>query len=342
MVTQVRLVNFKNHADTTLELGRMTALLGPNGVGKTSVLDALGLGRLYESYWSSRPPNRIRAGTEKGSVQIRIVLPGESPISVVGSFTLKGVVNRAIYQKGQHIKTVGANEKILALIAPAAPKFVSLVPTALKKDSYSDSTSPALASDGTGLATVIGYIKNDDDTRYKILADTVREVIPLIRQIRINPVQIHLPQEDRVVLGQTLLFDTSSGSRIPASEISDGSILTLGIITAICVQENPGLLLIDDIEQGLHPEAQRELIQQLRKLLDVFPELQVVMTTHSPYVVDELGPEEIYVMAADEDGIAHARKLSEHPDTESWMKILTTGEFWSAEGESWVLNAEPA
>ena len=37
MIDRIRLVNFKNHADTQIELGRLTALIGPNSSGKTTL-----------------------------------------------------------------------------------------------------------------------------------------------------------------------------------------------------------------------------------------------------------------------------------------------------------------
>jgi hypothetical protein len=66
--------------------------------------------------------------------------------------------------------------------------------------------------------------------------------------------------------------------------------------------------------------------------------LQIVFTTHSPYIVDELAPEETWLLNTDADGVAHARRLSEHPDAEKSLQVLTTGEFWSAEGEGWVVG----
>ncbi len=41
MLTSIRLQDFKGHRDTLVPLGRFTLLVGPNGSGKTSVLDAL-------------------------------------------------------------------------------------------------------------------------------------------------------------------------------------------------------------------------------------------------------------------------------------------------------------
>ena len=43
MITSIRLQNFKGHRDTTVPLGRLTVLVGPNGSGKTSVLEALAI-----------------------------------------------------------------------------------------------------------------------------------------------------------------------------------------------------------------------------------------------------------------------------------------------------------
>ena len=41
MITSIRIQDFKGHRDSTIPLGRLTMLVGPNGSGKTSVLDAL-------------------------------------------------------------------------------------------------------------------------------------------------------------------------------------------------------------------------------------------------------------------------------------------------------------
>ncbi|HRI72382.1 MAG TPA: AAA family ATPase, partial [Polyangium sp.] len=45
MIDSIRIQDFKGHRDTALKLGRLTVLVGPNGSGKTSVLEALELQR---------------------------------------------------------------------------------------------------------------------------------------------------------------------------------------------------------------------------------------------------------------------------------------------------------
>jgi hypothetical protein len=75
----------------------------------------------------------------------------------------------------------------------------------------------------------------------------------------------------------------------------------------------------------------------VRRILDTVPDLQIVATTHSPYVVDEVPPEHVWVLALDAAGISRARRLTDHPDAKRRLKILTGGELWSAQDEStWV------
>ncbi len=57
-----------------------------------------------------------------------------------------------------------------------------------------------------------------------------------------------------------------------------------------------GIVLIDEIETSLHPRAQRRLMRDLARIARE-QELQIVLTTHSPYVLDELPQEaRIYLM----------------------------------------------
>jgi predicted ATPase len=59
------------------------------------------------------------------------------------------------------------------------------------------------------------------------------------------------------------------------------------------------ILLIDEIETSLHPRTQRRLIRDLATLCRNF-ELQCIVTTHSPYILDELPPEgRIYIMESE-------------------------------------------
>lgn len=57
-------------------------------------------------------------------------------------------------------------------------------------------------------------------------------------------------------------------------------------------RNSPGVVLIDEIDQHLHPSWQRLIVQQLRQ---AFPNIQFIVTTHAPTVLVGAGTENIQV-----------------------------------------------
>ncbi len=123
---------------------------------------------------------------------------------------------------------------------------------------------------------------------------------------------------------------------IPARMVSDGTLLILGLLSAMMGPNHPKLILLDDLDHGLHPRAQRDLVTLLRKLFEQDPALQIVATTHSPYLLDQLEPKEIRLTTRLGDGSVACARLDEHPDFEKWKEAMAPGEFWSMVGEKWV------
>ncbi len=189
---------------------------------------------------------------------------------------------------------------------------------------------------------------------FQNIVEALREVVPVVRRIRSRPVSIARAEkqtvtinkqertfdEERSVPGQELIFDMKSGDGLPASAVSEGTLVVLAILTLV-YGSDADLIMLDDVEFGLHPKAQRDLIRQLRRIQETHPKLQIIVSTHSPYIVDEFKAEDVWVFAPDKEGCAVAKRLSEHPEAKRALEVLTTGEFWSAEGEPWVLDEEP-
>ena len=94
-------------------------------------------------------------------------------------------------------------------------------------------------------------------------------------------------------------LEFTKGDRFPLGLLSDGqrSMAALAAdISLRCVQLNPhlagdapreteGVALIDELDLHLHPNWQRVVI---RNLTSLFPNLQFVATTHSPFIVQSL------------------------------------------------------
>jgi predicted ATP-binding protein involved in virulence len=97
------------------------------------------------------------------------------------------------------------------------------------------------------------------------------------------------------------------GTTIPVRQLSDGERGTLALVldlTRRLAQANPGLadpaaeaeaiVLIDEIDLHLHPKWQRQIVHNLRA---AFPRCQFIATTHSPQVIGEVEHERIQIIA---------------------------------------------
>jgi predicted ATPase len=139
-------------------------------------------------------------------------------------------------------------------------------------------------------------------------------------------------------IAEELIFDFFDADGVPAKYVSEGTLLTLCILAATARFENEAIVLIDDIERGLHPKAIHDLIKTLKELQRINTDLQIIATSHSPYLLDELEPHEIRVVTRDAEHGAIVGKLSDHPNFERWKETMLPGEFWSHVGEDWLLK----
>jgi len=101
------------------------------------------------------------------------------------------------------------------------------------------------------------------------------------------------------------LVITKSGEDLNLTQLSDGERLVLSTVADIAHRlvianpalDNPlhghGIVLIDEIELHLHPSWQRQIVPALEA---TFPNIQFIMTTHSPQVISQLERENVFVL----------------------------------------------
>lgn len=372
MLKSIELVDFKNHIDTKIRLQRLTLLVGPNGAGKTGVLQGIDLAAaLVRTSASTVLREQSNANIiRRGSDAFRISLAGESLLYGVDpddespwSLDLRVLDTNTTQRSGQvHYKDgngelesdlvsrTKSDSKTLFANARAAlgsAMMLRLDATKLAAPSYLGSVDANVKPDGYGLASTIAHLMTYERERFSNLEQSLIELIPSVRSIRVRRVEIANPKpstptaankKPERVLGDELVLDMRSGKELPASALSEGTLILLGLLTFLTESEPPRLLLIDDLDRSLHPRAQTQLIDLLRKTLDQHPDLQIVATSHSPYLIDELNDDEVWVLNLREDGTAAAACLADHPDAERFRGVLRTGEFLSSVGEDWVIG----
>ncbi|MFL5354657.1 AAA family ATPase [Archangium sp.] len=230
-------------------------------------------------------------------------------------------------------------------------------PRRLAEPSYSEEAVPRIHFDGSGLASVLAHLKLSWDEAFAQIELALKQVVPAVRRIRIERATVeqtairtisldeqrHEVPEKRTLWGQKIVLDMKGAKGVPADAAGEGTLMALGLLTVLMGPTQPRLVLLDDIELGLHPAAQGKLIEVLRKLQERDPELQIIATSHSPFILNYLDPKEVRMTFLAENGFARCEKLTAHPEFERWKGMMSPGEFWSTVGESWLEKAsEPA
>ncbi|MFN3199067.1 MAG: AAA family ATPase [Bradymonadia bacterium] len=356
MIRSLHLQNFKSHVDTQLELGRLNVLVGPNAAGKTSVLLALHLheqliwdeqGVPFQGYHGIR--HLVRRGQNKllvhvGYDSIDLALQATYSSQTLQGFNLTAyqdersvgpILESGHWTNGQrytHRQTVQHTWQKRT----GRPAFLQLTPGDLMAPAPM-SASPVLSMSGRGLAAVIAEMKLTDSKALDAIVTDLQTIVPQLIALRVHTVD-HVTEHNQTEGRMELLVDFEGAPGIPAHAVSEGTLIAIGLMTILHMEQRPKLILLDDIDQSLHPKAQWELIRLLRRFIEQDDELQIVATTHSPYLVDELEPEEVIVTALDDEGVSHCRRLSDHPDAARLREVLSTGEMLSAQGEDWVIQ----
>ena len=121
-------------------------------------------------------------------------------------------------------------------------------------------------------------------------------------------IRVFLPEFENVeVLTEPTLrlVVSKRGQQLDLTQLSDGERSLLAMMMDLCRRlslANPelddplqgtGVVLIDEIELHLHPKWQREIVDKLRI---TFPNIQFILTTHSPFVVQTLREGELRLL----------------------------------------------
>ena len=194
---------------------------------------------------------------------------------------------------------------------------------------------------GLGLPRVLDEILGDDRERFSRVEERFKKLFPGIESIKLRTEAAYEDMAGtgeapllRKVEGKGIAFALSgSGVTIPASQASDGTILALAYLAVRHVPRAPRVLLIEEPENGFHPKRLETVVEILREVVGEQDRSQVVLATHSPYILDFFEPREVTVCQKTKDGEVTVRSLSESDVVRRQSKIFTLGEIWTAEGE---------
>jgi predicted ATPase len=161
-----------------------------------------------------------------------------------------------------------------------------------------------LNSQGDNLGNVVQFMEREYKERFKRILDRIAKKIPGIQKV-----DWEKTSDNRLVLK----FN-EKGFQDPfyAQQMSDGTLKVFAYLLLLEDPTPPPFICIEEPENGLYHKLLETLAMEFREhATGKKGGSQVFITTHQPYFVDALAPEEVWVLEKGSDGFATIRRASE-------------------------------
>ncbi|MCX7425990.1 MAG: AAA family ATPase [Planctomycetia bacterium] len=175
-----------------------------------------------------------------------------------------------------------------------------------------------LSKTGDNLPNVIQYLKERHPERLDEVFQTLRRRVP-----RLEAVLAEAMPDGRLLLQiKDAPFDRPVLSRFA----SDGTLKMLAYLVVLLNPEPAQFIGIEEPENFLHPRLLPELAEECRRAVE---RSQLLATTHSPFLLNAMKPEEVRVLYRDDQGFTQAVRASDIQGVPEFVKAgATMGHLW--------------
>lgn len=327
--------NYKSlhHTEIVFE-GKNTIIFGVNGVGKSSVLSAI---NLLASVWINRLNGRnsnnsindsdIYIGESELSIQgIFCLDEKEYPLSRYYQLSVENDRSRRVnYDKKEYETFVrefsekylnSASEEMPVYVFYGTNRAVINIPYKQENQKYDMLSALEKAIDSSvDFKRFFEWFRDSESRETKTMRNAIESNLPVTSDRMLDKVRFAIESIIENVSDLKVQYDPvrmtvmKDGQEIRVDMLSDGEKCTLALFgdlaRRLCLA-NPrlddpfkgkGIVLIDEIELHMHPSWQRKVLSKLNEL---FPNIQFIVTTHSPQVLGE-ADNNYLILAIDEN-----------------------------------------
>jgi len=196
-----------------------------------------------------------------------------------------------------------------------------------------------LVRDDAGLIPLERWLRPDDDPRFDEVVGLVDHLLPADVSFRGDLEEGEFLYRQRGVAVPRVAL--SDGVQSFLAWVSDLVGQLVAVAPNVPVASVPGTVLVDEIDQRVHPEWQERMLSRLSANL---PRLQFVCSAHSPLLASALRPENLLLMEADPDapgvGAVRARRLREDVFGNTADQVLRSSYFELESSRSDVFRSE--
>ncbi len=309
MIKRLSVKNFKSIRDLDIEMRPLMVLVGPNGAGKSNFLSVFRFARDQNEVIGAVDGYKNLVWNGREDLAIGVEVRGERPMQRAGNahfdFRMEygGSPFRASLSPG-----LGDLANGWAFYRFSA-NTMRPVRQVLQEG--------RLNEDGSNLSSVLHSLHSAEDPAYDDIEALFKVFVPEAESL-ISPLHG----------SGTYVAFRQKGLHIPirTSSMSDGTLFGLALIVALFAPDRPSLICIEAPDIELHPYLMQHVAELLRTASQT---AQIIITTHSPFLLDYLPPESIAIVEKT-NGETSIRWAEDKRGVKQAIKLLGAGEAWRA------------
>jgi predicted ATPase len=187
------------------------------------------------------------------------------------------------------------------------------------------SKAEKLAQDGSNLAGVIAALPDGQKAEVEQTIRSYANELPE-KDILSLKVELYGPfKSDAMVVCEEGWREGQPPLQVDSRAMSDGTLRFIAIVTALLTLPGKTQLIIEEVDNGLHPSRADLLLRMIREI-GTRRSIDVLVSTHNPALLDALGPAMVpFVMVAHRDPTEGDSRLTLLEDIRSLPKLLAGG-----------------
>jgi predicted ATPase len=361
----VRIRNFKAIVDSkVVKLGPLTAFIGNNGVGKSSLIEGLetyqcivrdGLDVAMQRWLgieharhkgqeareragvavnpisfelalgeSIRKVRRIELATNNDPAVNRMFIADERISRPDGTWLARDQIGALqTYGTGRSILSAALQDYVEEARHILDWQFLAMSPERMGFPVPQQRTGGGvrLARDGSNVADFLLDLRRQDQNAFDGIVETMAFVLPYAKDIQPSLTSSEIERKAWLQL-------TESDFKVPGWMLSTGTLRLLALLALLRHPDPPPLIVVEEIENGLDPRSIHLIVEEIRNaVLDGVT--QVILTTHSPYLLDLLTLE--HLVLVERDGKGHPRfvRPADNENLQRWANDFAPGKLYT-------------
>jgi predicted ATPase len=172
--------------------------------------------------------------------------------------------------------------------------------------------------DGSNLPWTIEYLRQKNKREFDRWISHVRTALPDLKTIE----TVERPEDKHRYL--QVVYE--NGLKVPSWAVSDGTLRLLALTLLAYIGDPGKVFLIEEPENGIHPQAVETVFQSLDSAYDS----QILCATHSPVILSMAEPEQVLCFSRTDEGATDVVQGNMHPNLRDWKRGADLGTLFAS------------